>query len=187
MSEPLETPRQLMTREEYYRWSETRPAGRYELVSGEVVAMAPERGIHLRTKARAWQALDRAIATAGFDCEALPDGATVEVGEASAYEPDVTVTCGQAMADDATAAPNPVIVVEVLSPGTRSVDTGLKFAEYFRVPSIHHYLILRPDTRSVVHHRRMPDGRIESAILGEGSLRLDPPGLVVEVADLFRR
>jgi hypothetical protein len=38
------------------------------------------------------------------------------------------------MADDAVAAPNPVIIGEVLSPGTASTETGGKLADYFRDP-----------------------------------------------------
>jgi len=36
-----------------------------------------------------------------------------------------------------------VVVVEVLSPATQSVDFADKLADYFRVPSIQHYLIVR--------------------------------------------
>ena len=46
-------------------------------------------------------------------------------------------------------APNPVIVVEVLSQGTCvRRDTALKFAHYFRHPAVQHYVIVvmeRPD------------------------------------------
>ena len=41
-------------------------------------------------------------------------GMTVEVD--TDYEPDAVVNCGPPIPDDAIAAPNPVIVVEVLSP-----------------------------------------------------------------------
>ena len=41
------------------------------------VAGAHPAGV--RVKARVWAALDRAIATAGVDCEALNDGVTIEV------------------------------------------------------------------------------------------------------------
>ena len=53
-----------------------------------------------------YKALDRAVTEAGVPCQALPD--------------------------DAIAAPNPVIVVAVLSPGTPSTDTGGKLADYWR-------------------------------------------------------
>ncbi len=78
--------------------------------------MAPERGAHLPVKGAVYKALDRAVTAAGVPCQALPGGATVETGD-SDYEPDAVVNCGEPMADDAVAAPNPVIVVEVLSPG----------------------------------------------------------------------
>jgi Uma2 family endonuclease len=175
----------ILSRNEYRRWAEAQPRGRYELVAGEVVAMAPERVAHVRVKAQAWQALDRAIRTAGLPCEALADGVTVEVGDDTDYEPDAVVNCGERMADDAIAAPNPIIVVEVLSPSTRSVDTGAKLSDYFRVPSVRHYLIVRADRRAVIHHRRREDGGIETSFVTEGRIALDPPGIAVLVEDLY--
>ena len=82
----------------------------------------PERIQHVRVKARVWTALDRATASAGVDCEALSDGVTVEVD--ADYEPDAIVNCGPFASPDAIAATNPVIVVEVLSPATQSIDTS---------------------------------------------------------------
>jgi Uma2 family endonuclease len=76
-------------------------------------------------------------------------------------------------------------VVEVLSPSTRSVDTGAKLANYFRVPSIRHYLIVRADRRAVVHHRRRDDGGIETQLVTEGRITLDPPGISLLVEDLY--
>ena len=69
--------------------------------------MAPERAIHARIKARVWQALDREIREQDNDCEALPDGMTVEVDADTDYEPDAVVNCGPPIPDDATAATNP--------------------------------------------------------------------------------
>jgi Uma2 family endonuclease len=115
--------------------------------------MAPERGAHLRVKGNVYSALKRAVAEAGVSCQALPDGATAEAGD-SDYEPDALVNSGEPMADDAIAAPNPVIIVEVLSPGTASTDTGGKLADYFGVSSVAHYLIVHPTRRTVTRHRR---------------------------------
>jgi Uma2 family endonuclease len=186
MAHTLVTTPVIMSREEYRRWAEAQPRGRFERVGGEVVAMAPERAAHLRVKARAWQALDRAVRAAGVPCEALPDGATVEVDDHTDYEPDAVVNCGAPMADDAVAAPNPVVVVEVLSPSTRSVDTGAKLTDYFRVPSIRHYLVVRADRHAVTHHRRRDDdGGIETRLIAEGRITLDPPGLSILVEELY--
>jgi Uma2 family endonuclease len=171
------------SREEFRRWCEARTKGRYERVDGRIVAMAPERGAHLRVKGAIYKALDRAVTAAAVPCQALPDGATVETGD-SDYEPDALVNCGAPMADDAVAAPNPVIVVEVLSPGTMATDTGGKLADYFRVPSVAHYLIVHPTRRTVTHHRRTGDG-IDTRIVVKGPITMDPPGIVIMAEEIF--
>jgi Uma2 family endonuclease len=186
MDAPFPKPPLRMPRAEYRAWAEAQPRGRFERVAGEVVAMAPERAEHNRVKARAWRALDAAVRSAGLGCEAFTDGMTVEVGEDCDYEPDAVVNCGDPVPADVAAAPNPVVVVEVLSPSTQSTDTGAKLADYFRVPSVRHYLILRARDRRVIHHRRSDGGGgIETRVLADGAIRLDPPGIEVAVADLF--
>ena len=141
--------------------------------------MVPERGAHPRGKAAVYKALERAIARAGLDCQAHPDGATIEIGDCD-YEPDAMVNCGQPIAHEAVAAPNPVIVVEVLSPGTASTDTGAKLAGYFSLPSIMHCLIVHPIRWSVTYRRRMKDG-ISTVVIVNGPIRLDPPGITTTI------
>jgi Uma2 family endonuclease len=172
----------LYTRDEYRAWAAAQPRGRYERVDGRIVAMAPERGAHLRIKGAVYRALDRAITEAGLPCQALPDGATVETGD-SDYEPDALVNCGAPMADDAITAPNPVIVVELLSPGTAGTDTGGKLAGHFQVPSIAHHFIFHPTHRVVTHHRRGATG-IETRIIFEGAITLAPTGLTISLDDI---
>lgn len=185
MAQPRPAGPTILSRDEYRRWAEAQPRGRYERIEGGVVAMAPERVAHVEVKAAVWLALRQAVAAASVPCRALPDGATVEIGDGTDYEPDALVYCGERAAGDAVAVPNPVIVVEVLSPGTASTDTGAKLADYFRVPSIQHYLIVRADRPAVIHHRRGEAGRIETTLLSEGRIVLDPPGIAVNVADFY--
>ena len=175
----------VLSRTEYRRWAEAQPRGRYERVAGEVVAMAPERIAHVRVKARVWQALDQAIRAAGLPCEALADGITVEVGDDTDYEPDAVVNCGERIAGDEVAAPNPIIVVEVLAPSTQSIDTGAKLTDYLKVPSIQHYLIVRADRRTVTHHQRSDDADIKTKLLASGGIALDPPGIEIAIEDFY--
>ena len=174
---------QRLSREEFYRWAEGQPA-RYERVDSEPVAMSPERIQHVRIKARVWAALDRAIAIAGADCEALSDGVTIEVDDDTDYEPDAVVNCGPLASPEAVAAANPVIVVEVLSPGTQSIDTSDKLTGYFRLASIRHYLIVSTRRREVIHHRREGDA-IASRIINVGTIDLDPPGITIDIGDFY--
>ena len=174
---------QRLSREEFRRWAEGQ-TGRYERMGGEPVAMSPEKVQHVRIKTRIWAALDRAITTAGLDCEALGDGVTIEVDEDTDYEPDAVVNCGPPAPPDATAATNPVIVVEVLSPTTRAVDTSDKLADYFRVASIQHYLIVSARRREIIHHQRAGEA-IVSRIVNLGSIGLDPPGIAIDLAEIY--
>ncbi len=172
-----------MSREMFRLWSLQQP-GRFERVDGLPVRMSAERTAHARVKARVWQALERAVAQAGVPCEALPDGMTVEVGEHTDYEPDAVVNCGPRNDPEAVTVASPLVVVEVLSRSTRSVDTGGKLADYFLVPSIQHYLIVQTRRRSVVHHRRAGAG-IETRLLSDGVVTLDPPGIAVAIAEFY--
>ena len=129
--------------------------------------------------------LDAAIAARGLACEALPDGATVRIDDRTVYEPDALVRCGPPLPGDAIEVGDPVIVVEVVSPSSRGIDKGAKLASYFSLSSVRHYLIVDTDKRVVIHHHLVEDGRIESRVLHEGPLTLDPPGLKIEVQDIF--
>lgn len=173
------------TADEFIAWALEQPTGRFELESGTVVAMAPERVNHGRAKARAWRALEAAIAARGLGCEAHPDGVTVRIDDRTVYEPDALVRCGTPLPGDAIEVPDPIIVVEVVSPSSRGIDKGAKLSAYFSLPSVRHYLIVDTDRRVVIHHRLDDDGRIESSFLRDGTLSLDPPGLTIEVTDIF--
>jgi Uma2 family endonuclease len=114
-----------------------------------------------------------------------PDGATVRISRHVAHEPDALVYCGPKLPDDSIEVPNPVIVVEVASPSTRKVDASLKLTGYFSLPSVEHYLIIDPEGPPVIHHRRQGDGTILTTIVHDGVLRLAPPGIEVDVAEIF--
>jgi Uma2 family endonuclease len=81
--------------------------------------------------------------------------------------------------------PAPIIVVEVLSPSTQHVDTGLKLRGYFRVASVRHYLIATTDRPAIIHHRRTGEVAIETRIVTAGALDLDPPGLTLDIDRIY--
>ncbi len=174
-----------MNAQEFLRWVATLPEGqRYELVSGEMVAMAPERNRHNLVKAECWLTLRQAVRKAGVSCTVLSDGATVEVDEENVYEPDVTVQCGMPIDLESTTATHPTILVEVLSPSTQGVDSSKKLLGYFQLASVAHYLVVDPAKQAVIHHYRSVGG-IETTLLHEGSLQLNPPGITLAIADFF--
>lgn len=174
-----------MSREEYRRWAEQQPTGHFERIDGVVVAMAPERASHADRKALVWLALRQAVTAIGLPCHVYPDGMTVEVGD-NDFEPDVVLHCGERLPGDAIVVPDPLIVVEVLSPTTRGDDLTRKLVAYFRVPSVRHYLVFWADRPQVLHHRRQDDGeRIETRVLTSGEILLDPPGITITVEGIY--
>ena len=141
--------------------------------------MAPETAAHARTKFRLARLIAEAIEAAHLPWEVFTDGMAVQIDADTVYEPDALVRCGPPISDAAVTINDPVIVVEVLSPSTRARDAGAKLADYFRLPSVRHYLIVKTDTRAVIHHRRDDAGRIETRIIDNGRVNLDPPGVAL--------
>ncbi len=175
----------MMTVDEFLAWAEENP-GRYELSEGEVYAMSPERLEHAHAKFAVQSALLAAIRKAGVPCHMVPDGATVRISTRTAYEPDALVYCGPRKPGSAIEVPDPVIVVEVLSPGTRHIDNAAKLSGYFAVPSVCHYLILDIEKRLIIHHARSRDDLLITRIVRDGALALDPPGISLDLEACFQ-
>jgi Uma2 family endonuclease len=182
----MEQPKQTQfTADEFIAWALEQPTGRFELDNGTVVAMAPERAHHALAKGNAYVALRNAIGARGLACQAFPDGMAVRVNDRTVYEPDALVRCGPPLPGDAVELGDPIVVVEVVSPSSRGIDRGAKLASYFALPSLLHYLIVDTDKRVVIHHRRDREGQIGVRIFRDGSLTLDPPGLQIDVRQIF--
>jgi Uma2 family endonuclease len=103
----------------------------------------------------------------------------------TAYEPDALVYCGAEVAPESIVVENPVVIIEIVSPTTGRNDKTRKLADYFRLPSVLHYLIIDPDAPLIIHHERGGDGEILTRILREGVARLDPPGIDLPLASIY--
>jgi len=178
-------PKVRMNVDEFLAWSERQPDDRYELVDGEIVAMTRDTIGHNQAKGAAYVALRDAVRAAALPCQVFIDGVGVKINEKTLRTPDVVVHCGAELDPEAMIVESPVIAVEVVSPSSEHDDVDAKFMDYFTVASICHYLILFPERRGVVHHVRNATGKIESRIVKDGNITLDPPGLSVSIAALL--
>lgn len=177
-------PKWRMTVDEYLGWALEQP-GRFELLDGVVYAMSPESAGHAERKAAVYAALLAGIRARNLPCHALPDGMTVRIDETTAYEPDALVYCGEKLPPRAIEVRTPVIVVEVLSPSTRQIDLSTKLADYFRLPSLAHYLIVEPEKPRVIHHARAAGDTILTRIVREGTIKLEPPAIEIALTDIY--
>ena len=186
---PPEKRSKKMTVDEFMKWYET-AEGRWELHDGVPVRKhdpakgQSERIQHLRLKSEIFTRVKTAIARAGKDCEALPDGASVKISEEITYEPDALVYCGERLEKGAIIVPEPVIIVEVLSPSTAWKDLSDKLEDYFTLPSVAHYLVLDPGKDRLLHYRRNGE-QISVKIVHDDRLALDPPGIELDLEELF--
>ena len=173
-----------MGAEEFLSWVETYEGGRYELYHGEIFAMAPERARHVTAKFNMARALSNAITRAKTPCQAFVDGLGVQIDDQTVFQPDALVNCGDPAPLESLLAPAPMIVVDVLSPSSHGLDTNIKLTGYFRLASVMHYLIVDLQRRLILHYRR--DGaQIALAVVRDGDIALDPPGLAIKLDDIF--
>jgi Uma2 family endonuclease len=177
----------LLTVDEFLAWGLTQPreAGRFELLDGVVIVQQSPKWIHSKIKFEIAIAFREAIARAGLAYFVAPEGPAVRINARKCFEPDALVAALPEPSDDSPEVANPVIIVEVLSPSTAQIDTTAKLQGYFEVPSVQHYLIVDPDSRTITHHKRAKGDILETRIAAEGALTLTPPGITIDVKSVF--
>jgi len=50
---------------------------------------------------------------------------------------------------------------------------------------VRHYLLVRTERRTVIHHRRGDGGDIQTRIVTVGTVDLDPPGLSLDLDRIY--
>jgi len=171
--------------DEFLAWTQRQEQGKYELIDGVVVMQQSQQWGHSKVKAALYVAILGAIDRSGIGHYVAIDGPTVRISKRKAFVPDVLVAPLPEPELTSLEIANPVIVAEVLSPSTARVDATTKLRGYFEVASVQHYLILDPEDRTVTHHKRGAAAAIETRVITEGTLVLDPPGLEIGLADIF--
>jgi Uma2 family endonuclease len=125
----------------FLAWAEGRE-GRYELANGRVVMMTGGSVGHALVVRGLFKALDARLA--GTDWIALTSDLAVRIGRNTVRYPDLVVHAKHGKIRD-LAATNPILIAEVLSPSSVTIDLGDKAAEYLRLESVSAYLVLSQD------------------------------------------
>jgi Uma2 family endonuclease len=132
---------------------------RSEYLRGEMFAMSGASHNHARIIISTARRL--AAQLEGRPCEpAANDLRLWSEREQMFTYPDIVVTCGSTRYLDKRhdTIVDATLIVEVLSPSTRSYDRGDKFLFYRSLPSFSEYLLLSQDAIRAEHHVRQPDG-----------------------------
>jgi Uma2 family endonuclease len=170
-----------MTLAEFLEWDDGTDT-RYELIDGEVVAMAPPRDAHGTMVANLVVAIRqtlkppcRIVSNAGISRPERAD---------SFYVADLAVTCDQP-ANERFFLPEPRLIVEVLSRSTAAHDRGRKGEEYRRIPSVLAILFAFSDERRVELWRREGERWAIEDYIGDASIQIEGLGLDLALAAIY--
>ena len=171
------------TAEQFLDWVGTQE-GRYEYDGERIVAMTGGTSDHNRISQNIYAALRSRLR--GTRCSYFgPDLGIRTIGEAVRF-PDALITCTKFPGTDRLAA-EPVVVFEVLSPGSGRRDRIEKAREYAAVTSIRCYVIIEGTAKGLqVLHRDAADTTFAALTLTEaGTLALPEVGISVPVAEFY--
>src|ERR1700739_2740378 len=120
-----------MTLDEFLRWDDGTDT-RYELIEGFPVAMAPPAEAHRILAVRLVSRIDAALADRR-PCNAQIDAGVVRPDRADSYfVADIAVTC-RPNEPRQQAVREPILLVEILSPGTERHDRRIKLLVYRQI------------------------------------------------------
>ena len=170
MSAPLTKPPSL---DEFLTW-ERRQEMRYEFDGLQTTAMTGGTVNHAAITDNVVSALRRRLKG---PCRAFTSNLKILTAGSVRY-PDVVVTCSP-VAGTADVLPNPVVVFEVLSPSTASVDRVIKNEEYRATSSIQRYIMLEQTRVAATVFARDEDRWIGTVMIGEAVLAM--PEIDVEL------
>lgn len=135
-----ETATRHYTPEEYFELEETSEI-RHKYFEGEIFAMAGASKSHNVLAQNLAAGLRAALR--GRGCQTFMEDVRLVMKENVYYVyPDVLVTCDPADRRDAYLVRHPVLIAEILSPSTAEYDRTKKFANYQKINSLRHYLLV---------------------------------------------
>lgn len=144
---------------------------RYELVDGVPVAMSAPSGAHqilaVNFARRLAEALDDRV-----PCSARSEAPiAVDGRDDTCHVADLAVTC-QPHEPGQRTTPEPLVVVEILSPSTENRDRKVKLPDYRALPSVAEIVLVDQQQVYCEVHRRLDDGRWLTDLLRRADARL---------------
>ncbi|TFZ67220.1 Uma2 family endonuclease [Hymenobacter sp. UV11] len=172
---PAEIATRHYTPEEYFEL-EAASEVRHEYFEGEVFAMAGASKAHNLLAQNLAVSLRTALR--GKGCQTFVEDVRLVMKENIHYVyPDVLVTCDPTDRHDDYLVRHPVLIAEILSPSTAECDRTGKFANYQKIPSLRHYLLVSQSAWVVEWFRRDEAGQWIYTLLHE-------PTSVLQILDL---
>ena len=161
---------------------EGEPVRRYELVEGRIRMMAAPTGEHGTITGNCWGEIDRRL-EGRPGCRAQVE-AGIRIDDQTFYVADVVLTCNPERGSQITR--DPLLVVEVLSPGTRAEDKGRKLDDYKALPSVAEIWLVDCERRAVQVWWREEESWSARDHLGSSSFESRVLGDAIALDRLYR-
>jgi Uma2 family endonuclease len=176
-----------MTVAEFLAW-DAPGVGRWQLVDGEPVAMAPASRTHGTLQLELGRLIGNHLAASGGPCTVIAaPGIVPRIRANENFRiPDLAVTCTRYETEEYDVS-NPVLIVEILSPSNRS-ETWQNVWSFTTIPSLREILILSSTAIRAELLRRGSDGSwpAVSTVIEDGDVILDSIGFTVPLATIYR-
>ncbi|QDT38959.1 Uma2 family endonuclease [Stratiformator vulcanicus] len=152
-----------MTVEEYLKFERASDL-RHEFVNGEIREVTGARRSHNILTSNLIIALG--TKSSGRDYEIYPTDMRVRIPGAGYYYPDISISPHPPQLEDEEfdTLLNPIVVFEITSPSTESIDRREKLANYQTIPSLQVYLIVAQDEARIDHYKRLDEDRWQVTI-----------------------
>lgn len=143
-----------LTPEAYLEWEAQQPT-KHEYVAGEIYAMVGVTQRHNVIAGNLYFHLRQHLR--GRPCQVFVGEVKLRVAKANAYYyPDLMVVCGDHVrqAGAGSIVDDPLLVIEILSPGSESTDRREKLASYRSLPTLEEYLLVSQEKQEAELYRR---------------------------------
>ncbi|MEL6654431.1 MAG: Uma2 family endonuclease [Bacteroidota bacterium] len=161
---------------------------RYEYRRGELLAMGRTSDTHSEIMLNLAASLRQSVK--GTPCKVYAETVSLNIPSESVYYlPDLMLSCDEEDLANRLLKKNPILVCEILSPGSETRDRGEKFIAYLKIPSLQYYLLVSQEKVRVELFSKMPESKgwsfqyFES--LGD-SIEFQLLGFNISVADIYQ-
>lgn len=174
-----------MTLEEFLELEKSDPGHRYEFIDGHPYMMTGGSPDHAIIGSNLNRILGERLRKR--PCIVYDSDVTFQISGKDRFYPDLSVSCDRRDRNAEKVIQYPCLVVEVLSPGTRAKDKGIKADLYQECPSIQEILFIDSQVLRVQLYRREGDIWIIRNF-GQGQT-VEPASLGVEfpVAEVYEK
>lgn len=169
----------LMTVEEFLRWDDGTDR-KFELVDGVVRLMAPPPDTHGTIVVNTALAIGRQLRP---DCRIIAEAG---LRPRSFYQADLAITCAPPVPGGSRMIEHPVVIIEVLSPGTADHDRERKALDYRSFPSIQEVVLIATTARHVEIWRRDGERWNGHDFIGDAVARLESFAIDLPLIDVYR-